>query len=152
MRHLRRMLRHIVSLAFTAVILIPLAVAVGAQERHDGHMWAALSKQMKISYIQGVTDGSTLGAILAKEGLPEGDACQDKITPAYSKSAQKILAAVSPAQIADGVDSVFKDKQNESVLMADAVYIALKSIAGTPPEEIEKLLQAARITAQKPGK
>ena len=150
MRHWRCMFRHIVSLAFIAVVLIP--VAVGAQERHDGHMWTALSRQMKIYYIQGVTDGSPVGAILAKEGLPEGDACQDKITPAYSKSAQKILAAVSPAQIADGVDAVFKDKQNESVLMADAVYIALKSIAGTPPEETEKLLQAARIAAQKPGK
>ena len=150
MRHWRCMFRHIVSLAFIAVVLI--SVAVGAQERHDGHMWTALSRQMKISYIQGVTDGSAVGAILAKEGLPEGDACQDKITPAYSKSAQKILTAVSPAQIADGVDALFKDKRNESVLMADAVYIALKSIAGMPPEETERLLQAARIAAQKPGK
>ena len=150
MRQLRCMSRHIVSLAFVAIVLIP--VAVGAQERHDGHTWTALSRQMKISYIQGVTDGSAVGAILAKEGLPEGDACQDKIIPAYSKSAQNILAAVSPAQIADGVDALFKDKRNESVLMADAVYIALKSIAGTPPEETEKLLHAARIAAQKLGK
>ena len=149
MRCFRRMFRHIVSVAFVTVVLI--AMAVGAQERHDGHMWTALSRQMKISYIQGVTDGSTLGAILAKEGLPEGVACQDKITRAYSKSAQDILAAVSSAQIADRVDAVFKDNRNESVLIVDAAYIALKSIAGTPPEETEKLLQAARTAAQKAG-
>jgi hypothetical protein len=115
-----------------------------SQARHDGNLWGALSRELKISYIQGVIDGSTLGAMLAKEGLLKSDPCQDQIIPSYRRTAEKLLAEVSPGQIADGVDTVFKDYRNRSLLMTDAVYVTLRAIAGMPPQDIEKLLQAVR--------
>ncbi len=137
-----RILRPFALLALVVSLTFP-TVAWG-QARHDGHLWGALSRELKISYIQGVIDGSTLGAILAKEGLLKSDPCPDKIMPGYSRTAQKLLAEVSPAQIADGVETVFKDYRNQSLLMTDAVYVTLRAIAGMSPQDIEKLLQAVR--------
>jgi hypothetical protein len=90
-----------------SVTLLLSRPATSAQPRHDGHLWSALSTDLKVSYIQGLIDGSTLGASFVKEGLPNG-ACRTQVSPAYSKTAEKMLANVSPAQIADGVDTVFK--------------------------------------------
>jgi hypothetical protein len=125
------------------LILISSPVAQG-QSRHDGHFWEILSNELKVSYIQGVIDGSILGMQMVREGLPTNDPSRDKIVPGYRKTAQKLLVDVSPAQIAEGVDTVFKDYRNRSLLMTDAVYVTLKSISGMSPQDIETLLQAVR--------
>jgi hypothetical protein len=135
-------------LGLLAVLSLALVVIApnhaSAQARHDGHTWLSLSRELKISYIQGLIDGSALGVMLAKENMAENDACQSKLIPAYTKAFQNLLAEVSPSQIADGVDTVFKDYRNRSLLMTDAVYVTLRTISGTSPEDIEKLLQVVR--------
>jgi hypothetical protein len=118
--------------------------AAWAQERHDGHLWETLSRELKVSYMQGLIDGSVMGAQMVKEGIPQNSSCRDEIMDGYRKTFQKFLAEVSAAQIADGVDTVFKDYRNRSLLITDAVYVALRAIGGMPQEDIEKLLQAVR--------
>ncbi len=137
-------LAHTVLYLFAAAFALGAPTAVRAQERHDGHLWSALSRELQVSYMQGLIDGSVLGAQMAKEGVPQNSSCRDEIMDGYKKTFQKFLAEVSPAQIADGVDAVFKDYRNRSLLITDAVYVSLRAIGGMPPEDVEKLLQAVR--------
>ena len=125
------------------LILVSPPVAQG-QSRHDGHLWEALSNELKVSYIQGVIDGSALGMQMVREGIPTNDSSREKIALGYRKTAEKLLLDVSPAQIVAGVDTVFKDYRNRSLLMTDAVYVTLKSISGMSPQHTETLLQAVR--------
>ncbi len=94
--------------------------------------------------MQGLIDGSVLGAQMAKEGVPQSSSCREEIMNGYKNTFRRFLAEVSPAQLADGVDAVFKDYRNRSLLITDAVYVSLRAIGGMPPEDVEKLLQAVR--------
>lgn len=129
---------------FGLVTIVSSSTAVCAQQRHDGHLWRSLSKELKVAYIQGLLDGSAFGAEMAKEGFPANTPCSESVLPAYRKTAVRLIVDVSPEQISDGVDTIFKDFRNRSLLITDAVYVTLQAIAGRPAGEIEKLLQAVR--------
>ena len=129
---------------FALVLTLILSGTASAQDAHDGNLWRTLSRELKVSYVQGLLDGMVLGVMLARESLPRTDACQEKYIPSYQNAFKREIEGVSPAQIADGVDTLFKDYRNRSLLITDAIYVTLKAIGGTPPEDVEKLLQSVR--------
>jgi hypothetical protein len=131
-------------LALAALLQLAAPDLRAEEQRHDGHLWGALPRDFKVSHMQGLIHGSAIGVEFTREGLAANDPCRDKLLPSFAKTAQGLLAEVSPEQIVDGVDTIFKDYRNRSLLITDAVYVALRAIGGLSPENVEKLLQSVR--------
>jgi hypothetical protein len=126
----------IASLVFSGIVY--------GQGRRDGQVWTGMSPEIRASYVQGLIDGSGVGASLVEQGIPVGNACRQQVMPGYRMMDKKLLVGISPSQIVGGMDSIFKDKRNQPILMSDVFYITLQEIHGMPRQDIELLLAVMR--------
>jgi len=117
------------------------------QVRRDGNWWNPHSLDSKHSYIVGFFDGTNLGFdfsvwnILDNEN--ESD-CLNSVVESYTFYFENYSKNVTNTQLADGLDVFFSDYRNRSILIKDAVWIVLNTIAGTSQENIDILIENLR--------
>jgi hypothetical protein len=54
---------------------------------------------------------------------------------------------VTGGQLVDGLDSFYGDFRNRRILVYSAVWLVLNEIAGTPQDELDKMIQSWRKNA-----
>ena len=77
----------------------------------------------------------------------EKDACSADAVESFKTFTDKYVRNVTNEQIADGLNTFYADYRNRSILIHDAVWLALNSIAGTPQAELDKMIESFRKTA-----
>jgi len=120
--------------------------------RRDGNWWINQTKGFKNTYVAGFFDGMKLGYNFSYWGFYDeknSEVCRGKIAKSFSDYNKKYLDEVTSAQIVDGLDSFYSDYKNRRIIVSDAVWLVLNGIAGTPQEEIEKMIEAWRRNAAK---
>ncbi len=90
-------------------------------------------------YMTGFFDGTVLGhefSFWDFTNTKEKGACVTDTIESFKTYWQKYGQNVTNIQIADGLNTFYSDYRNRSILIHDAVWLVLNSIAGTPQEQI----------------
>jgi hypothetical protein len=111
--------------------------------RRDGNWWNEGDRQLKLSYILGFFDGMDLGAGFSFWKFID-DPCAARAKDSYKEYSAKYSENVTNGQLVDGLDEFYKDYKNRKTILSQSVWIVLKSIAGTPKDELEKLIENKR--------
>ena len=134
-----------------AVLLLIVPVLSNAQtDRRDGNWWDRHTRQEKGDYITGFFDGMDLGKNfsywdISEKGRDSG--CDYQAAKTYSDNARKFFSDVTNVQIVDGLDSFYKDHQNRSIRLKAAVWLVVNAIAGTPQDDLDKMVEYLRKKA-----
>lgn len=76
------------------------------------------------------------------------NACLGKVMDSYSEHSSKYFNNVTNGQIVDGLDSLYGDYRNRRIKIADAVWLIVNGIAGTPQKEIDVMIENWRRNAE----
>ena len=130
----------------TLPLLLLLAPFCVAQNPHNGDWWTGLSRMSKQEVIVGFLDGMALGANLTQmgSGTSTDSDCRYRITSAYSQVQSKFFARIAPEDIVGALDGLYADADNSTIILGRAVWIAVNRIAGTPADDVERLIQQSR--------
>lgn len=135
------------SLIILAIIATLPAIAWG-ETRRDGNWWSTLARPDKTAYVVGFFDGMKLGWEFSYwkyvHGTNEQLACIPQTIDSYTEYNRKYLSNVTNVQVADGLDTFYKDFKNRSILINSAVWLVLNQIAGTPESELDIIIQKYR--------
>jgi hypothetical protein len=135
------------------VLLSLLPVCVHAQNnRRDGNWWKDVSPSGKLDYMVGFFDGMRLGHNFSlwgtlKDSGGKATPCLSGTVKSYQDHEAKYLSNVTNDQIVDGLDIFYKDYRNRSIQVHDAVWLVLSSIAGSPQNELDKMIESWRKNA-----
>ena len=106
-------------------------------------------------YVIGFFDGMHLGRDFSYWGQPtKADGSVDgqaaaKVLNAFSDMLTQYMTNVANDQIADGLTKFYEDYRNRSIEIHDAVWIVLRSVAGTPQAQIDQITESYRKSAAK---
>ncbi|HUI09964.1 MAG TPA: hypothetical protein VL221_06530 [Bacteroidota bacterium] len=130
----------------TLTFLLFLAPFSYSQVSHNGEWWTGLSRMSKQEVVTGFLDGMALGANLTQmgAGTSTDSDCRSKISASYSYVQTRYFARVAPEEIVACLDRLYADADNASIILGRAVWIAVNQLAGTPEEDIDKLIQQSR--------
>ena len=130
----------------TLPLLLLLAPACFAQHPHNGDWWAGLSRMSKQEVVVGFLDGMALGANLTQmgAGTSTDTDCRSKISASYTYVRSKFFARIAPEDIVGALDGLYADADNSTIILGRAVWIAVNRIAGTPADDVERLIQQSR--------
>ena len=137
-----------------ALFFLGFSVAAWSQvdASRDGNWWNTLSAESKDIYVVGVFDGMVVGRNFAMWGTLEkygtADPAIGKVMASYNGLETKYLTNVTSLQLSDGLTEFYKDYQNRSILVSDAVWPVVKEIAGDQQGEIDSLVRNLRKNAQ----
>lgn len=140
-----------VALALT--LLVSVWVHAQSNHRRDGNWWNGETQGEKFDHMVGFFDGMELGHKFSywKMAKPKSDEnpdpCLSKTIESYGEYSTNFFKNVTNQQLADGLDSFYKDYRNRSILIHDAVWVVVRTIAGTPQQEIDKLIENLRKNA-----
>jgi hypothetical protein len=116
----------------------------------DGNWWRTLTVSERNMYMTGFFDGMELGhnfSIWDFAGPKENEACLVQTLKSYDSFKGKYSQNVTNDQLADGLTTFYSDYRNRSIRIHDAVWLVLNSIAGTPQEKLDKMIEGFRKTA-----
>jgi hypothetical protein len=136
-----------------AFVLLSLISVCHAQNktRRDGNWWNTQGHDLKRFYMIGLFDGMQLGNYFSVWGIQSGDktseACEVKAIRSYQNHLDKYFTNVTNGQVADGLDTFYKDYRNRSILVPDAVWVVINSIAGKPQKDIDEMTENFRKSA-----
>jgi hypothetical protein len=133
-------------------LMFGLSIPVRADDnRRDGNWWLSQDRTIKLGYIVGFLDGIHLGNRFSYWKFiadPEGKPCLTKVAISFSEYEDKYLSNVKVGQLADGLNDFYSDYKNRRIEVVDAVWLVLNGIAGTPKEELDKMIEAYRRNAK----
>ena len=75
-----------------------------------------------------------------------GDALS-RVAKSYSELSQRYFRNVTVGQLVDGLDVFYSDFRNRTIRVHDAIWLVVNQIAGTPQEELEKMVENWRRSA-----
>lgn len=150
-----------------AVLLLAVLLTLGnvgrADEvRIDGNWWNTQTRGSKLIYLLGFFDGQ-----ISAQNIFDGAlliAAADPKTRKYNPERARVLAQaeelalsslrhdygnVNAGQLTDGLDKVYVDFRNARIRVQQAVIVVVRSIDGTPDEDVQKLLERKRSDASK---
>lgn len=133
----------------TLVALLVCSLSSHASTR-DGNWWRNQTEEQKTMYTTGFFDGTSLGhefSFWNFANTKEKEACAADAVESFKTYWQKYGQNVTNIQIADGLTTFYSDYRNRSILIPDAVWLVLNSIAGTPQVELDKMIENFRKTA-----
>jgi hypothetical protein len=137
--------------AMTLLSVLPLYVQAQPNSRRDGTWWNERSVGEKYSYVTGFFDGMELGHKFSYWGLldetkddNQQSSCVTKSFDSYKNYGDKFFNEVTSSQVADGLTEFYKDYRNRSIRVNDGVWVVVNTIAGTPQEKIDSLVQNLR--------
>ncbi len=125
-------------------LLLCLPGLASSEDKPNGTLWITFNDLTKAIYIAGFFDGMHLGYNFSYWGFSKSTEigpCTEKVITSYSDYYRKYLSNVSIKQIVDGLDSFYKDLRNLRILIPDAVWLVVNSIAGMPEEDFEKMVE-----------
>jgi hypothetical protein len=139
-----RMNRHFVTICLLGVF--PISLYAQVNTRRDGIWWNQRSQDAKLDYVRGFVDGMVLGNRFSVWGKkPQEDAkCRAKAFDSFQEYNNRFFANVSDAQLADALDVLYKDSRNHHIMVEDAMWLVVNSIAGMPQDELNKLIESWR--------
>jgi len=140
--------------ALTTVILIFSSLAWSADYRFDGNWWIDQKMNEKDFYLIGLFDGMDLGHRFScwkflSNKTKADQSCFAKVRDSFKEYNQEYFSNVTIGQLSDGLDSFYVDYKNRRILVWRAVWIVVNGIAGTPEEELNKLIEAWRRNSSK---
>ncbi len=150
-----------------AVLLLAVLLALGnagrADEvRIDGNWWNTQTRGSKLLYILGFFDGQVAaqnifdGALLIAQADPK--------TGKWDRERARVLVqagnlafssirhdygSVTAGQLTDGLDKIYSDYRNVRIRVQQAIIVVVRSIDGTPDEDVQKVLERKRSDASK---
>jgi hypothetical protein len=131
---------------FCLLVSISIVQTGFAENRRDGNWWNSLDDDFKYSYIVGIYDGLLLGNNFSLWGISSKTDCDcvsEAISSFYDYN-HTYMSNVTNGQIVDGLNEFYKDFRNRRIRVGGAIWIVVKDIAGTPKEEMEKLIESWR--------
>src|SRR5215472_17709346 len=137
------------SMRYLTLVFVFLALPGFAQERRDGNWWLQQSDTAKNYYVIGFFDGTQTGREFSQWNcVNEKDYdCIGKANRSFLFYSKKYLDGVNSQQLADGLDAFYKDYRNRKILIHSGVWLTLNSMAGTPREELDRLIENHRANA-----
>jgi hypothetical protein len=140
------MKRHDTLQAFLLIfVLFALPVLASAEEnRRDGNWWREQDRLTRSVYVIGFFDGMDLGHNFSYWAFVKDkkmNACMGKVAESYADYGSKFFKNATNGQIVDGLDSFYADFRNRSIRVADAVWLVVNGIAGTPQEELDTMIE-----------
>ncbi len=125
-------------------------------KRRDGNWWMAQKLPGKLFFIDGFFDGLNLGNNFSYWGFYEPDnksgvdkKCFENVLKSFGEHYNKYFKNVTASQLVDGLDTFYSDYKNRRILVADGVWLVLNGIAGTPRDQLEKMIENWRTNAAK---
>lgn len=134
------------SFAIPCLLLLASALSSAQDTRRDGNWWNQQPLVARAIYLIGFGDGLELGKNFSVWDLVDSKntSCATKAMQSFEQNKLRFLSHVKTDQVADGVTAFYSDYRNRSILIHEAVWIVLNSIAGTPQTEINKMIENAR--------
>ncbi len=135
--------------AITLVFCVGLPFSARAEEHRDGNWWRDTAHMSKLAYMVGFFDGMELGHEFSYWHVKteKGDvdmAAYNRSHDSYRGLNEEFFSNVTSGQLVDGLDHFYEDYRNRSILITDAAWIVVNTIAGKPAEMIEQLTQNFR--------
>lgn len=118
--------------------------------RRDGNWWNIQDQSARAAYIVGFFDGMTLGQRFSYWSFAKNkkmNACLEKVLDSYTEYSSKYFNNVTNGQIVDGLNSFYADYRNRRIKIADAVWLVVNGIAGTPQKELDTMTESWRRNA-----
>ena len=115
--------------------------------RRDGNWWRTLQGAIKKPYALGFFDGMNLGASMSISKFSDAktkNQCMADAKNSYDYYFMKYFKDCTNTQIVDGLDDFYSDYKNRRILLEDAIWLVVSGIAGTPKEELEKMIENFR--------
>lgn len=122
-----------------------------SSERRDGNWWNSISDYSQDAYITGFFDGIRLGNNFSYWNFTNDEDksyCLSSVFESFDFFKSTYLINITNTQVADGLDNFYSNYRNRSIKIHDAVWIVLNSIAGTPQERIDELIESWRKNAK----
>jgi hypothetical protein len=140
--------------ALSLLVVIPLSAHAQVNAPRDGNWWNKQDEVEKVNYLIGFFDGMDLGYHFSYWGIVDGSnghttTCTGEIVKSFSDYDDKFSRTVPNEQVADGLDAFYGNSRNRSIKIHDAVWLVLNSIAGTPKNELNKMIESYRKNASK---
>jgi hypothetical protein len=132
------------SLLLICLVIILPALPVAEENRRDGNWWREQDRPTRSAYIIGFFDGMDLGYNFSYWSFvkdKEMNACMGKVVQSYGDYSSKYFKNVTNVQLVDGLDSFYTDFRNRSIRVADAVWLVVNGIAGTPQERLDSMIE-----------
>lgn len=119
--------------------------------RRDGNWWRTTTREFRLSYMVGFSDGIWLGWRFSSVNLRGKDGQLDateviRVGRSFDKSLD-LIENLTNLQVVDGLDKFYTDYRNRRIRVLEAVWIVLQSINGTPDNDMEILIENARKSA-----
>jgi hypothetical protein len=135
-------------------VLLLLSVLSWGQGRRDGNWWRQLDSETRVAFMVGFLDGIHMGTNFSYWGDAHVNGTgkvdvgfYQRIQASMRVMAKKYMMNVETGQLSDGITAFYGDYRNRSILVSDAVWIALRSIAGDPQAEIDQTVVNLRKDA-----
>jgi hypothetical protein len=121
-------------------VLFTLPSLTAAEEnRRDGNWWRQQDRLTRSVYVIGFFDGMDLGHNFSYWNFVKDkkmNVCMAKVAESYANHSSKYFKNVTNIQLVDGLDTFYTDFRNRSILVADAVWLVVNGIAGTPAGKV----------------
>ena len=75
------------------------------------------------------------------------ETCVNDTADSFKFFKDKYGQNVTNIQLADGLNTFYSDYRNRAILIHNAVWLVLNSIAGTPQAELDKMIESFRKAA-----
>jgi hypothetical protein len=131
-------------LLLICLLTIVPALSVAEENRRDGNWWREQDRFTRSVYIIGFFDGMDLGHNFSYWDFvkdKEMNACMGKVAESYADYSSKYFKNVTNVQLVDGLNSFYTDFRNRSIRIADAVWLVVNGIAGTPQEKLDSMIE-----------
>jgi hypothetical protein len=126
--------------------------------RTDGNFWIQIEDNsgewagvIKLSFVRGFFDGIELGSWFSTWS-PELSVAEspplEEARARYMSYRAKYVAGIAPAQVVDGLDDFYADYRNRSMSVPSAIWLVLNSIAGTPDDQLQTMIEGFRRFAR----
>ncbi|MGA9362845.1 MAG: hypothetical protein WBW16_00570 [Bacteroidota bacterium] len=138
-------------LACLCLVRIEIMYAQESVSRRDGNYWTSEkwfgTRSLKLPYIGGLLDGLQLGHYFSYWGIVSKklkEDCVGQAVRSYDEYFDRYVADVTVGQIVDGLDDFYADYRNRRITIIDATWLVLNGVAGTPKEELDKMIESYR--------
>lgn len=142
----------LVSLIITFFVFGLFNTLIAEDNRRDGNWWRDQDRLTRSVYIIGFFDGMDLGKNFSYwkfANKKEMNSCMGKVAESYNEYSAKYFKNVTNMQLVDGLDSFYADFRNRSIQVADTVWLVVNSIAGTPQEKLDLMIENWRRNANR---
>ncbi|HYA88688.1 MAG TPA: hypothetical protein VEI57_16715 [Nitrospirota bacterium] len=144
-------MKKIILLIGLIVVLANIGVTSAAETlRRDGNWWNDQNDNIKFGYLNGLVDGMTLGNEFSMWNFVSDTtkkSCLKEVKYSFRVYADKYTSNITLEQVRDGLSDFYSDYKNRRILVMHAVWLVLNGIAGTPKEELDKMIESHRRNA-----